>query len=617
MKLTLANYFDRVQEYMATIKGSKELADGHQFVLAATENGKNFDAYDEDDDIKSTIDLYLQKLTEFHNKAKKAPDKKKPVAKPAPVKKSASVKKPATKQETGKSVRPKAAPKQEPEQHAELVETIPSDIALVKRYIGLHDKEKTYDQVLSIWRAFNKAVVERKVTRDSPWKTEVGVMNKSLSEALQASEVSGSVHLNIPSAKLKAYKAIAESVEKSTGVALLLEYINISGRPGMIERATKLGNRIDRAVAAGKLKGDRYQKDVMRARQELEAYVNKENEVVLVSPYGLSGIGEIAVFGCACEHGLDGYTRSENAVIYKLLQEQVKNLSDCELDRAFSDTVAPSICKTIAHKLIETRQLTMALLRNPAKATGSRALSGFSDYDFDTEVIDMRLRHAGSSTTNPAISGPVSLSGIPVHTSHTAAPVKIMSARDLVKQEFKTIGLQGRYRELIGDPEPGFSAMIYGKPFQGKSTLAIDFAKELTPLGKVLYAAVEEGHGGTLKDKIIRNRADVLNLDFADNLPGDLSLYRFLFIDSVTDAKLNEDAFNALIKANKARGICTIGIFHATKDGKFRGGQTFAHDADIVIRVEDGIAYANGRYAAQGQMNIEAILSAAEVRNAA
>lgn len=76
-----------------------------------------------------------------------------------------------------------------------------------------------------------------------------------------------------------------------------------------------------------------------------------------------------------------------------------------------------------------------------------------------------------------------------------------------------------------------------------------------------------------------------------------------MFIDSLSDAGLDEVFFKALIKADKPN-TSIIGIFHATKDGKFRGGQTFAHDVDVLMRVENGVVYAQGRYAPQGEMRI-------------
>ena len=60
--------------------------------------------------------------------------------------------------------------------------------------------------------------------------------------------------------------------------------------------------------------------------------------------------------------------------------------------------------------------------------------------------------------------------------------------------QFDTIGLKGKYKDLIGDPSVGFSCMVYGKPKSGKSTMSIDFAHHIAVHhGKVLYAVIEEG----------------------------------------------------------------------------------------------------------------------------
>jgi KaiC/GvpD/RAD55 family RecA-like ATPase len=53
--------------------------------------------------------------------------------------------------------------------------------------------------------------------------------------------------------------------------------------------------------------------------------------------------------------------------------------------------------------------------------------------------------------------------------------------------------------------------MVFGLPKSGKSTLCIDFAKFLAEYhGKVLYVAIEEGFGYTLKEKFERLGASIL-----------------------------------------------------------------------------------------------------------
>jgi purine-nucleoside phosphorylase len=179
----------------------------------------------------------------------------------------------------------------------------------------------------------------------------------------------------------------------------------------------------------------------------------------------------------------------------------------------------------------------------------------------------------------------------------------VISSTRLPEMQFETIGLQGKYRELIGDPCVGFTAMAYGLPKSGKSTLCIDFARHLAENhGKVLYVAIEEKFGYTLKEKFERLNAIHPDLVIAEKLPVNLSDYRFVFIDSVSKAKLTTDDLVRLRNENPK--VAFVFIFHTTKEGNFRGKQDFAHDVDVIIDVENGVAKANGRFGVGGRINI-------------
>ena len=181
-------------------------------------------------------------------------------------------------------------------------------------------------------------------------------------------------------------------------------------------------------------------------------------------------------------------------------------------------------------------------------------------------------------------------------------PNCISSVR-LKNMEFETIGLQGKYRKLIGDPSVGFTAMVHGLPKSGKSTLCIDFARHLAEHhGRVLYAAIEEGFGYTLKEKFERLNAIHPNLVIADKLPENLSMFDFVFIDSVSKAAMTIEQMVRLHKQFPKTAF--IFIFHSTKDGKFRGSQGFAHEVDCIIDVENGIARGNGRFGVGGEINV-------------
>lgn len=179
----------------------------------------------------------------------------------------------------------------------------------------------------------------------------------------------------------------------------------------------------------------------------------------------------------------------------------------------------------------------------------------------------------------------------------------VISSSELAGMDFETIGLKGKYRELIGEPSVGFSAMVFGLPKSGKSTLCIDFAKYLAENhGRVLYVAIEEGFGYTLKEKFERLGAIHPNLVIAEKLPEDLTPYQFVFIDSVSKAKFSNQDLTELRKDNPKTAF--IFIFHTTKEGNFRGKQDFAHDVDVIVEVENGVAKANGRFGVGREIKI-------------
>lgn len=180
----------------------------------------------------------------------------------------------------------------------------------------------------------------------------------------------------------------------------------------------------------------------------------------------------------------------------------------------------------------------------------------------------------------------------------------IMNSMDFANMRFNTLGFKGKWLQLIGDPSANFTVMVFGKPKMGKSYLCVDFAGYLARNhGKVLYIAKEEGLDKTLQDKLNDKDVKHPNLYVASSLPGSLDLYDFVFFDSVNRLGLNPEDLNKLkaMYSNKS----FIYIFQTTKEGKFRGANTFQHDVDSVIEVpEKGKAVQFGRFNQGGEISI-------------
>jgi len=185
----------------------------------------------------------------------------------------------------------------------------------------------------------------------------------------------------------------------------------------------------------------------------------------------------------------------------------------------------------------------------------------------------------------------------------------IMSSRDLRDYRYDQYDFDGKWYDLVGNPAKKFHMMVHGRPKQGKSYFCFDLAQYLSNFGKVLYIAAEEGFSATLQRKLEDMGGDNDNLDFANfrdyetiknALPG--HDYRFVVIDSVNYIRIEPEEIEEL-KANNPR-MALITVQQATKDGKIRGSQQYAHNCDIIIEVIQGVAYSTGRFAPPSEMAI-------------
>lgn len=93
------------------------------------------------------------------------------------------------------------------------------------------------------------------------------------------------------------------------------------------------------------------------------------------------------------------------------------------------------------------------------------------------------------------------------------------------------------------------------------------------------------------------------NLDVSAFLPINLSAYDFIFLDSVNRLGLQPEDLNRLKAKNPTKSF--VFIFQSTKDGNFRGANSFQHDVDIVIEVpQKGMAVQMGRFNQGGEAEI-------------
>jgi hypothetical protein len=463
------------------------LSKGNKLVEGASQN--NWAAYNSNENIKRVVDAFFQKLNEYLDKnpssvvanSKSLPTK---TVKTAP---NAATSKPTP---ATRKMPPKKAAVEKEEYDSEDVELIDTDVQFIKRYAAMHGKVKSQAQILTLLHSLQKAIIERRIGKDSPYAKEIDMMQKQLISCYE--KMGDMAEIKIDSKNLKRYLEIAHSQEGMFSVALLKSYIALNGKRDVKDRSQRLFNRIKKAVEQGKItKSDKYADKLNEAYQTLKNYIDGDSAMLNINKAQLNGL--MGILG-------------ENLFSQK------------------------------------------------------KSLNG---YDDDNGMI--------------------------------------VSSGELLAMDFQTIGLQGRYKELIGDPSVGFTAMVYGLPKSGKSTMCLDFANYLAAHhGKVLYCAIEEGFGYTLKEKIERLKAHHSNLYITDRVPENLNDFHFVFIDSVSKAGMDVNDIDALRKMHPE--VSFIFIYHTTKEGKFKGVNEHAHEVDVIIQVEKGKATSTGRFNAGGSM---------------
>ena len=534
--LTTKNYFSEIKDIdWATMPDA--LSKGHNLVVGASQG--NWSAYNSNENIKRVVDAYFSKLNDYLKKngkpktTKVLPEKAvKTTAKAAPKSNYKGLRveiRPASSSSSKfiiwdlktnqkfanekfdsfeeakhfvdayemilvKAVKP-APEEDDDENEATPIERFDTDVQFIKRYAAMHGKVKTQAQVLNLLTGLQKAILERRIRKDSAYAKEISLMQEQLIKAYE--KMDDMAETKIDAKNLKRYLEIAGSQENMLSITLLKAYVSLNGKKGMKERAEKLVDRMTKAVQKGKIhKSDKYAKRLNDAYEALKNFVAGSADTLKISRAELNGL-----------MGIVG-------------------------DDLFAQ---------------------------------KKSLDGIDDEHDDENSI-------------------------------------VVPSRELLQMEFETIGLKGKYKDLIGDPSVGFSAMVFGLPKSGKSTLCLDFAKYLAEHhGKVLYCAVEEGFGYTLKEKIERLNASHPNLYITDRIPPDLSPYQFVFIDSVSKAGMDVSDLEELRK--QYPGVSFIFIYHTTKEGRFKGVNTHAHEVDVIIEVGKGEAKATGRFNAGGVMS--------------
>jgi hypothetical protein len=178
------------------------------------------------------------------------------------------------------------------------------------------------------------------------------------------------------------------------------------------------------------------------------------------------------------------------------------------------------------------------------------------------------------------------------------------SVHNVIDAKFRTLELDGEWKDAIGSPELTGSWFVYGPPKNGKTSFAMLLAKYLTRFRRVAYNSVEEGL--SLSIKMAMKRVSMLEvggrLVLVKKDTKDLIKYLnqhkspdIIVVDSVQFLELRFEEYKQL----KSMFPNKLFIYISHVEGRLPEGLTARkmwRDANVVFRIEGFKAFPVSRY---------------------
>lgn len=283
MKLTVKNY----QEATKGIDFSK-------LPQAAQEAHKEFssfaDFYNEDKDIKEMLDNHFKIVEPYLDAPKRASKTAK--AKATTTKKTAPKKKAKASPKTKPTSREKAMPKQA-KRKANEVDVMPMEIRIIRRYISMDNKKVSERQVSLLYKAIQRAAIEKTIRKTSKYADEIKKIGNDLAQTYK--QMNDTCTFEVPQALHSKLKTIVDSYGVTPAVALIKRFIGLYNNITEA-KAQRLLTSINNAIKSGKVKSsEKEYKHIKTVQDHLKTYLDSDK--LLVTDVQLNGLKGLAGLG--------------------------------------------------------------------------------------------------------------------------------------------------------------------------------------------------------------------------------------------------------------------------------------------------------------------------------
>lgn len=283
--ITTHNYFDYIRKVdIASLP--ENLKKGYEFVNKATKGGTTWEAY-KSDKIREVMDTYFRKLHEF------AEANRKPEKHSAP--KARKEKQISPKQRIPHTE--KTAKRDE--SSLKMVEHFPEEFKFIRRFVNMHGKTKTDDQMLNFINGLQRSITERRITKGSPFRKQIEFIQEGLIR--NYNRMKGKIKVELEEKTINDFKKILGEEVIYPSVKFIKKFISLHGKAGVKDKAKKLLDGINRAVKRGVIDGsDKYIAKLNQVVRSLEQFVSTTGVRTLsIEPAQLNGL--MGILGdCGC-----------------------------------------------------------------------------------------------------------------------------------------------------------------------------------------------------------------------------------------------------------------------------------------------------------------------------
>jgi len=325
--INTGNYFSTI-ESVGVNTLPPTLAKSHAAVLRITNNGESWERYSGNGEIKRIIDIYFGKLNDFIKALKPSSRNTEANAvrqEPIKAKKERSKKAKEARVDDDDSAEPKN------------VARISEEVKFIKRFVGLHNKKKSPQTILSFIKSLQRSIVQKLIRKTSPFAKEIQSIQQALIDFYHS--MKGDKPMKIGDSDLPKLVAIAGGEKVYPSLNIMKRYIGLQGKPVDKDLIDRFVSQIEKALDKKIMADDPYADKVKDIYNTLRK--SKSNKTFSIKSSELNGLAGI-VKQCTCKHKhLGQIYRIKKSDAAKAVKS--KRVRECNL-KTYSDAKGKGTC---------------------------------------------------------------------------------------------------------------------------------------------------------------------------------------------------------------------------------------------------------------------------------